>query len=80
MKIETRGRLQLWPAASDGPVIRITGGPVMNEPGGRAAGLMPSDDLLRLATAWTIGLDTMARAAIAAVTAAAETQLRSMMA
>jgi GAF domain-containing protein len=80
VKIETRGRLQPWPAASDGPVMSITGGPVMNEPGGRAAGLIPSDDLLRLATAWTIGLDTMARAAIAAVTAAAETQLRSMMA
>jgi GAF domain-containing protein len=80
MKIETRGRLQPWPAASDGPVIRITGGPVRNEPGGRAAGLTPSDDLLRLATSWTIGLDTMARAAVAAVTAAADTQLRSMMA
>jgi hypothetical protein len=80
MKIQTRGRFQPWPAASDGPVIRITGGPVTNEPGGRAAGLMPSDDLLRLATAWTIGLDTMARAAIVAVTAAADTQLRSMMA
>ena len=52
----------------------------MNEPGGRAAGLVPGDDLLRLAAAWTIGLDTMARAAIAAVTAAADTQLRSMMA
>ena len=52
----------------------------MNEPGGRAAGLVPGDDLLRLATAWTIGLDAMARAAVAAVTAAAETQLRSMMA
>jgi hypothetical protein len=52
----------------------------MNEPGGRAAGLVPGDDLLRLAAAWTIGLDTIARAAIAAVTAAAETQLRSTMA
>jgi hypothetical protein len=41
---------------------------------------MPSDDLLRLATAWTISLDTLARAALAAVTAVAETQLRSMMA
>ncbi len=41
---------------------------------------MPSDDLLRLATAWTVGLDTMARAALAAVTAVAETQLRSTMA
>ena len=41
---------------------------------------MPSDDLLRLATAWTIGLDTLARAAVAAVTAVAETQLRSTMA
>ena len=51
-----------------------------NDPGGRAARLVASDDLLRLATAWTIGLDTMACAAVAAVTAAAETQLRSMMA
>ena len=41
---------------------------------------MPSDELLRLATAWTVGLDTMARAALAAVTAVAETQLRSTMA
>ena len=80
MKIQMRGRLQPWPAASDGPVITITGGPVTNGPGGRAAGLTPGDDLLRLATAWTIGLDTMARAAIAAVSAAADTQLRSMMA
>jgi hypothetical protein len=61
-------------------VIRITGGPVTNEPGGRGAGLTPGDDLLRLAASWTIGLDTMARAAIAAITAAAETQLRSAMA
>jgi GAF domain-containing protein len=52
----------------------------MNEPGGPAAGLVPGDDLLRLAAAWTIGLDTISRAAIAAVTAAAETQLRSAMA
>lgn len=52
----------------------------MNEPGGWATGLVPSDDLLRLATAWTIGLDTLARAAVAAVTAVAETQLRSAMA
>ena|GEM_PF-2592008 len=51
-----------------------------NEPGGWATGLVASDDLLRLATAWTIGLDTMAGAAVAAVTAVAETQLRSMMA
>jgi hypothetical protein len=80
MKIQTRGRLQRWPAASDGPVMRITGGPVTNEPGGWAAGLVPGDDLLRLATAWTIGLDTMACAAVAAVSAVAETQLRSMMA
>ena len=60
--------------------MTTTGGPVADEPGGWAAGLVPGDDLLRLATAWTIGLDTMARAAVAAVTAAAETQLRSMMA
>ena len=52
----------------------------MNEPGGRAAGLVPGDDLLRLAAAWTIGLDTMARAAIVAATAAAGPQLRSLMA
>src|SRR6266851_406205 len=69
MKIQTRGRLQRWPAASDGPVMRITGGPVTNEPGGWATGLAPGDDLLRLATAWTIGLDTMACAAVAAVSA-----------
>jgi len=80
MKIQTRGRLQEWPAASDGPVMRITGGPVTNGPGRAAAGLVPGDDLLRLATAWTIGLDTMAGAAVAAVSAVAETQLRSMMA
>ena len=80
MKIQTRGRFERWPAASDGPVMRITGGPATNEPGGWATGLVPSDDLLRLAAAWTIGLDTMARAAVAAVTAVAETQLRSMMA
>lgn len=80
MKIQTRGRLQEWPAASDGPVMRITGGPVTNGPGRGAAGLVPGDDLLRLATAWTIGLDTMAGAAVAAVSAVAETQLRSMMA
>ena len=60
--------------------MRTTGGPVANEPGGWVAGLAPSDDLLWLATSWTIGLDTMARAAVAAVSAVAETQLRSMMA
>src|SRR5258708_22706463 len=60
--------------------MRITGEPVTDEPGGWATGLAPGDDLLRLATAWTIGLDTMARAAVAAVTTAAETQLRSTMA
>ncbi len=41
---------------------------------------MPGEDLHRLATAWTIGLDTMARAAVAAVTAVAEAQLRSAVA
>jgi len=80
MKIQTRGWFQQGPAASDGPVMRITGGPVTNDPGGWAAGRVPGDDLLRLAAAWTIGLDTMARAAVAAVSAVAETQLRSMMA
>ncbi len=60
--------------------MRTTGGPGANEPGGWAAGLVPSDDLLRLATAWTVGLDTMARAAVAAVTAVAEAQLHSTMA
>jgi hypothetical protein len=53
---------------------------VANEPGAWATGLVPSDDLLRLATAWTVGLDTMASAAVAAVTAVAETQLRATMA
>ncbi len=51
-----------------------------NEPGAWATGLVSGDDLLRLATAWTIGLDTMASAAVAAVTAVAETQLRAAMA
>ena len=54
------------------------GEPVRNEPGGRAQrGPTDGDELLRLVSAWTIGLDTLARAAAAAVTASAEAQLRS---
>jgi hypothetical protein len=60
----------LWPAGSDEPM--------MTEPGGRRdPGLAGGDDLRRLASSWTVGLDTLARAAAAAVTAPAEAQLCS---
>ena len=52
-------------------------GRVRDEAGGRAGPGQGGDDLLRLASAWTIGVDTLARAAAAAVSASAEGQLRA---
>jgi GAF domain-containing protein len=78
MTIEVRGRPRVGPAASDGSVMTEPGGPVRSDPGGWApGGPADGDELLRLVSAWTIGLDTLARAAAAAVTASAEAQLRS---